>query len=182
MKKIFLLAVISLLLSSCQDTGTLSTSTPAPEPIQTDVVIPAKKEITPQNVFVSDKLNLVKTVDCSLFSNSSMDTVNLYTSSEKENGKFLWDDHARWLMEIYAETGEHYILYDLEVSNGSIYFDVIEIDEKPYIFLRNISTASDYTKVFSFEDGKVYETKEVNLNDMTDKVINLIFTSVPNYR
>ncbi len=182
MKKILILVIISLFLCSCQNTSMLSTATPVPEPLQTDAVIPEKEEIAPQSVFVADKLNLVKTVDCSLFSNSSIDTVNLYTSSGKENGKFLWDDHARWLLEVYAESGEHYILYDLEVSNGSIYFDVLEIDEKPYIFLRNISTASNYTKVFSFEDGKVFKTTEIDLNDMTDKVINLIFTSVPNYR
>ena len=182
MIKIIILAFISLFLTSCQGTSALSTPSPAPEPTETESISYTKEQINPEAVFVADKLSLVKTVDCSLLSSSSMDTVNLYTSSEKENGKFLWDDHARWLLEVYAETGEHYILYDLEVSNGSIYFDVLEIDEKPYIFIRNISTASDYTKVFSFEDGKVFETKEINLNEMTDKVINLIYTSVPNYR
>lgn len=180
MKKIICLIGISLILTSCGNkvVPTIATTTPSP----TEAVTVQKTEITPQDVFVADGLNLVKTVDCSLLSSSSMDTVNLYTSSPKENGKFLWDDHARWILEVFAETGEHYILYDLEISNGSIYFDVLEIDEKPYILLRNISTASDYTKVFSIESGKIYETDEVDLNDLTDKVINLIYTSVPNYR
>lgn len=180
MKKLILLIGIVIMLSACSNevVPTIATTTPSP----TENITTAKTEITPQPVFVADGLNLVKTVDCSLLSSSSMDTVNLYTTSSKENGKFLWDDHARWILEVFAETGEHFILYDLEVSNGSIYFDVLEIDEKPYIFLRNISTASDYTKVFSFENGKVYETDEIDLNNLTDEVINLIYTSVPNYR
>lgn len=180
MKKIFLIFALVAVLTSCNDKAieTIATTTPSP----TENITVQKTEITPQNIFVADGLNLVKTTDCSLLNQSSMDTVNLYTSSSKENGKFLWDDHAKWVLEVFAETGEHYILYDLEVSNGSIYFDVLEIDEKPYIFLRNISTASDYTKVFSFENGKVFETNELNLNNLTDKVINLIYTSVPNYR
>ena len=180
MKKICLLFLLSFMLTACSNSVVETTATTTSTPTETTVT--QKIYITPQNVFVTEGLNLVKTVDCSLLTSSSMDTVNLYTSSAKENGKFLWDDHARWILEVFAETGEHYILYDLEVSNGSIYFDILEIDEKPYIFLRNISTASDYTKIFAFEDGKIYETDEINLNDLTDKVINLIYTSVPNYR
>ena len=180
MKKLFLLLVFVIMLTACSNNAVETTVTCTPSP--TESITVEKDEVMPQNIFVADGLNLVKSTDCSLLTDSSMDTVNLYTSSSKENGKFLWDDHARWILEVFAETGEHYILYDLEVSNGSIYFDVLEIDEKPYIFLRNISTASDYTKVFSFEDGKAFETNEIDLNDLTDKVINLIYTSVPNYR
>lgn len=168
------------MLTACGNNVVETTATTTPTP--TEVTEIKKTEIIPQNIFVAEGLNLVKTVDCSLMNSSSMDTVNLYTSSTKENGKFLWDDHSRWILEVFAETGEHYILYDLEVSNGSIYFDILEIDEKPYLFLRNISTASDYTKIFTFEENKIYETDEINLNDLTDKVINLIYTSVPNYR
>lgn len=182
MKKIFILLIV-LLLTAC---GNTSVSAPSPTPsasVETpQPQEPEKVEIPPVTELFSEGLTPVSTVDCSLISDETFETVALYTSAPKENGRFVWDDHARWVLEITSDTGNIYTLYDTEVSNGSIYFDIIEIDSQKFILLRNISTAANYTKAFTFEDGKLYETDEPDLNELKNTTVNLIFTSVPKYR
>ena len=164
MKKTAILFAIILLIAGCGN------------------AVPTNTEIPPVQTTASEGLNKVTETQCSLISDSSTETVTLYTSAPKENGRFEWDDHARWLLEIASENGDVYTVLDSSFSNGSIYFDILEIDSNKYIFVRNISTASDSTTVFTFKDGKLTETNEIDLNGMKDKAVNLIFTSTPNYR
>lgn len=182
MKKIFILILI-LLLAACGNTP-MPTPTPTPTvPAETPQPEgPEKTEIPSVTELISDGLTLVSSVDCSLISDKTFETVSLYTSAAKENGRFVWDDHARWVLEITSDTGNIYTLYDTEVSNGSIYFDIIEVESQKFILLRNISTAANYTKAFTFEDGKLYETNEPDLNELKNTTVNLIFTSIPKYR
>lgn len=181
MKKIFVFALIAL-LTACGNTPT-PTQQPTLAPTEVPQIQNTKKiEIPAVTELVSDGLTQVSSVDCSLISKDTFETVTLYTSAQKENGRFVWDDHARWVLEITSDTGNIFTLYDTEVSNGSIYFDIVEIDSKKFVLLRNISTAADYTKAFTFEDGKLYETEEPDMNEMKNADVNLIFTSVPKYR
>ncbi len=181
MKKLFILTLI-LLITAC---GNVPAPTPSPStteaPTETPQIV-EKTEIPAVTELVSDGLTPVSSVDCSLISDQTFETVTLYTSATKENGRFVWDDHARWVLEITSDTGDIFTLYDTEVSNGSIYFDIVEVDLKKFILLRNISTAANYTKAFTFENGKLYETKEPDMNEMKNTDVNLIFTSVPKYR
>lgn len=185
MKKIFILLTAAVMLTACGNSSQISpsatpqppqiTQTPEPEAI-------VKTEVPPVAAASTEGLTAVSSVDCSLISDDTFETVTLYTSAEKENGRFVWDDHARWVLEITSDTGSAFTLYDTEVSNGSIYFDIVEVSNKTFVLLRNISTAANYTKAFTFEDSKLYETNELDLNEMKNIPINLIFTSTPNYR
>lgn len=183
--KLLFLTILLMSISGCASNQGNTPTTPTAEvPVISAPLTqsPNLVEVKPLAAPTSNDLTLVATVDAALKTDEAMDTVSLYTSAKKSGGKFQWDDHAKWVMELVTEQGEIYELYNTTVSNGSIYFDVVEIEGKKYILLKNISTAADYTRVFTFKDQKLYETDELNLNEMKDKVINLIYTSIPKYR
>ncbi len=174
MKKIIITLITLFLITSCA-----FPQENTPTPASTNVT---NTEISPSTTSEADNLTVVASTDCSIISDETMDTVSLYTSASKENGRFHWDDQAYWLLEISSDNGNFYKLYDADISNGSINFDIVVIDNVSYILVKNISTASNYTKTYKIENSAVYETNELDLNNMQDKSINLIYTSIPNYR
>ncbi|MBP3361876.1 MAG: membrane lipoprotein lipid attachment site-containing protein [Clostridia bacterium] len=190
MKKILTLITAVLILSSCTAQPPEKTpATTSQAPVSTTA--PAKTEAAKKVSFTpvesgteskADTMTEAASVDTELLSEEDMDTITLYTSAKKENGKFVRDDSEEWLLEIEGADGKYYTLFDERVSNGNIYFDVAEVGEKKYILLHNISTAADYIKVFCVNDKAVCETNELDLNSMQTEAINLIYTSIPNYR
>ena len=193
-KKFILLSVFTVLLTSCANTAQtqLPPATTAPSNIAAEketaappTLIPEKEPeyvpVAPFDVTSSASMTKVKSYSGSILSEEG-DELTLYTSAFKENGKFVWDDSADWLLELKSSDGSYYVLYSGMVSNGNVYFDVVSFDEKNYILVREISTAADYTKVFCVKDGEICETTELDLNTLSQKDTNLLYSSVPFYR
>ena len=54
--------------------------------------------------------------------------LTLYTSAQKDGDEFIWDDSQKWVLEVSDGNGGYYTLFDQNVSNGSVYYDVAETD------------------------------------------------------
>ena len=54
--------------------------------------------------------------------------LTLYTSAQKDSDEFIWDDSQKWVLEVSDGNGGYYTLFDQNVSNGSVYYDVAEND------------------------------------------------------
>ena len=187
MKKIALLLTTLMLISACgRNSQNSPTQSPEPTPAaETDLT--SELEYSPDQIFPStqssaNNLTQVSSVDYPMFSEDSMETITLYTSAQKSNGRFHWDDHAQWVLEISSDSGDYYTLYDTDISNGSLYFDLIGVDDSLYVLVKNVSTAANYTRIFKIADGKVFETNDLDLNNMNNININMIYTSIPQYR
>lgn len=187
MKKQIILLSFIFLLCGCNAPIKINTPTKAPqiteappteEPVS-DGVIYDRVEINEESQ--AGSMTKVASFDAWILSEDTPDEITLYTSAEKHKGKFEWDDSAEWLLEIHGSDEKYYTLFHERVSLGSIYFDVAEFDEKPYILLRNISTANNYTKVFCIKDDAYCLTNELNLNDLSEHNVNLLYTSTPTY-
>lgn len=129
----------------------------------------------------AEGMNEVKNYSGFISSEDNEDEITLYTDADKEDGRFMWDDGREFLLEIKNADNEYYTLFDGRVSLGYIYFDVADIDGKMYILVKNISTASLDTDVFTVENGVWYETNELDLNDLKNSDINLLYSSAPGY-
>lgn len=195
MKKIVLLITALLILTGCgnklSNSGTQTTpasteqttnTTTAPATEQTpEKSSVVRKELPVQSTSKAQGMTEVNYYDGRLLTNTSMETVTLYTSAQKQNGKFQWDDSATWVLELTSDTDAIYTLYEGRVSLGNIYFDIAEIGENKYILLRELSTGTMNTTAFLIKDGKLYETNEIDFNNLDNVYINLIHTSTPSY-
>lgn len=184
MKKLIILSVAAALLCSCTaqrpvevtelPTQLEQTAAPTPENTYT--------EAASSNSSRSGEMTKLKETDAFLLSDDEADTLSLYTSVQKDDdGKTDFDDSNEFLLELCSGK-KYYTLFDGRISNGQVYFDIVEYDEKPYILTKVVSTAGDYTEVFCIKDNSVFKTDELDLNDLKDKNTNLIYTSTPEYR
>ena len=130
----------------------------------------------------TNSMTKVARIEYPILSKESNDKLTLYTSAAVENDIFMWDDSAHWVIELENSEGLNYTIYNTHISNGSLYFDLMEINNNIYILVRNISTAANYTKVFMVNEGKICETTSLDLNNMSSQNINLIYTSIPIYK
>ena len=94
--------------------------------------------------------------------------LTLYTSAQKDGDEFIWDD----------SNGGYYTLFDQNVSNGSVYYDVAETDNgtkniNVYVFTGAGTTIKQYTRTETgFSEKSVYESGAVNR----------VFTTIPSYK
>lgn len=190
MKKLIFAFWALVVLSSCtQENASIVTPMPAvyPSPVASEQA-PEPTEfkyieapITRESA--SEGMTKLKQTDCFFLSENDADTLTLYTSSQRdESGALMADDSADYLLELSTPDGDIYTLFDASVSNGAVYFDVVEYDEVPYIIVRNISSAGDYSEVFCVRDKSVFKTNSLDLNTLKEKYTNLIYSSVPSYR
>jgi hypothetical protein len=182
--KIILMFITIAMLSGC---SVMNPKTLHSE-LQSDTVMEVSENVSePELTLIpfsgeskSEGMTEVKSVPCDLFGGN--DKITLYTSASKEEGEFVWDDGVEFLLEVKNYDGDIYTLFDGRVSLGGVYFDVVMFDENTYVIVRNISTASDYSEVFTVKDGELYKTDEIDLNNTKEYDTNLIYTSVPEYR
>lgn len=104
-------------------------------------------------------------------------TLRLYTSAEKDDKGFIWDDSQKWVLE-FEKDGGYYTLYDQLVSNGMVYYDAAarengEIIITVYTITSAGTTVMQYTET---DDGFVER------NVYNSGAVNKIFSSVPDYR
>lgn len=76
--------------------------------------------------------------------------LTLYTSAQKDGDEFIWDDSQKWVLEVSDGNGGYYTLFDQNVSNGSVYYDVAENDNgtkniNVYVFTGAGTTIKQYT-------------------------------------
>ena len=104
--------------------------------------------------------------------------LTLYTSAQKDGDEFIWDDSQKWVLEVSDGNGGYYTLFDQNVSNGSVYYDVAETDNgtkniNVYVFTGAGTTIKQYTHTETgFSEKSVYESG----------VVNRVFTTIPSYK
>lgn len=108
---------------------------------------------------------------------TSSEALTLYTSAEKDSDEFIWDDSNKWVLELSDGNGGYYTLYDQRVTNGSVYFDVVERDNgDKIVYVYTITGAGTSVNQYTRTDTGFTEKNVFNSG-----AVNRTFTSVPNY-
>ena len=106
------------------------------------------------------------------------EALTLYTSAQKDANGFLWDDRQKWVIELSDGKGGYYTLYDQQVTNGTVYYEVAENSSgERVIYVYTVTTAGtsimQYTRTSTgFTEKNVYNTG----------TLNRTFSSIPNYK
>lgn len=163
--------------ASAAESGT--TAKPAEEPPVHNEKIPMSEEET-RVITKSDK----SAVDdsWSVVENTSNTTDNgaltLYTSAQQEGGEFIWDDSQKWVVEMSDGNGGYYTLYDQLVSNGNVYYEIVQKENGDKIInVYTMSGAGTTIKQYTRTDTGYTEKTVYNSG-----VVNRLFSTVPTYR
>ena len=95
------------------------------------------------------------------------DTVTLYTSAESEDGEIIWDDSQKWVLEIY-DGSTYYTLMNQSVSNGNVYFDVVQNEDGVIVDAYTITSSQMQIKQYSynktgFVEKQIYSALSENM-------------------
>jgi hypothetical protein len=105
-------------------------------------------------------------------------TLTLSTSAQKINDEIVWDDSQKWVVEVSDGNGGYYTLYDQNVSNGSVYCDVVKKDnDDKMINVYTMTGAGTTITQYVYSDG-AFEEKEV----YNSGTVNRVVTTVPEYK
>lgn len=104
------------------------------------------------------------------------DTVTLYTSAESENGEIIWDDTQKWVLEIYDGT-TYYTLMNQSISNGNVYFDVVQDGDNIIVDTYTITFSQTQIKQYSYN-----KTGFVEKQIYSSSGVNNMYSSFPVYR
>lgn len=102
------------------------------------------------------------------YNTAGLGTLNLYTSAQKVDGEIVWDDGQKWIVEITDGNGGYFTLYDQYVSNGSVYYDVVQKENgasiiNVYTITGAGTTIKQYTPAEEgFAEKTVYDSGTVN--------------------
>lgn len=106
------------------------------------------------------------------------DTVTLYTSAPSDDKGILWEDSQKWILEVSDGVTGYYTLENISLSNGSVYFSVMELtDGRRAVVMYEYSSSQTTVKEFVFAKSG-FNSLEVYKSDST----NLIHTSIPWYK
>ena len=104
-------------------------------------------------------------------------TITLSTSAETYEGELIWDDGQYWVLEVSDGNGGYYTLLNDYISNGSVYFEILEnTDGDRVINAYIISGAGVSIKQYSYYDGTF---TQIPLYE--SGAVNRLYSSVPNY-
>lgn len=122
---------------------------------------------------VDDTWSEVKSVS----NTTSGEKLTLYTSAQKDGEEFLWDDSQKWVVEMSDGKGGYYTLYDKQISNGNVYFEVAERENGEklvYVYTSTVSgiNVNQYTRT---------DTGFTEKNIFNSGSVNRTFSSLPNY-
>ena len=105
-------------------------------------------------------------------------TLTLYTSAQKDDKGYVWDDSQKWVLEYIDADGGYYTLYDQLVTNGMVYYDVASRDSGRIVI--NVYTSSGAgTTVMQYTESDAGFTEKSVYNS---GAANRIFSSIPDYR
>ncbi len=106
------------------------------------------------------------------------EVLTLYTSAQKDGDEFIWDDSQKWVVEISDGNGGYYTLYDQLVSNGNVYYDVVEKDNGDKII--NVYTmAGSGTTIMRYTRTDNGFAEKMAYNSGAE---NKLFSTIPAYR
>ncbi len=142
------------------------------------------KEVPPEKDTREIKVSQVSSADSSwtvvdhAYNAAGLGTLTLYTSAQKADGEIIWDDGQKWIVEITDGNGGYFTLYDQYVSNGSVYYDVVQKENgvsviNVYTFTGSGTTIKQYTPTEEgFSEKVIYDSGTVNR----------LYSTVPSYR
>ncbi len=194
MKKIIFIAMMLIGLSACspEELSNISTSNSesTQQTVQTNALTEdemALKHISSSNTSETvESMNKIRSAEYDFDADGNADMVSLYANVEKdEEGKYIWDDFHRWLLEVEMGNGEFYKLFDNQISLGQLYFDVSEVynDEvMPVVTIFMTSGSGLEIYQVSFEGQDFIERKIYSSEDISTGGINKIYSSIPSYR
>ena len=138
-------------------------------------------ELKSSDESAADGMTVLEKYESFILSEDDTDTIKVCTGAEVSDGEIMWDDGNEYVIELETADGKYYTFFEGRVQLGSVYYKHLDINEKEYILINMISTASDSTTAFLLEDGKVYEVKNFDTNILNDADINMKHSSVPGY-
>ncbi|MCD8180609.1 MAG: hypothetical protein LUF26_03910 [Firmicutes bacterium] len=109
---------------------------------------------------------------------AGLGTVTLYTSAQKSDGEIIWDDGQKWIVEVSDGNGEYFTLYDQYVSNGSVYYEVVQKDSGDMII--NV-----YTVTGTGTTIKQYTSSDTGYSEKTiydSGAVNRLYSTFQSYR
>lgn len=115
---------------------------------------------------VDDTWSVVDKYSMDITGDGEKDTITLYTSAISESGEIIWDDSQKWVLEIY-DGNTYYTLINQSVSNGNIYFNLMQKDDTTSIEAYIITSSGTMVKQYTynktgFVEKQVYTSGEGN--------------------
>lgn len=106
------------------------------------------------------------------------DTITLYTSAPSDDKGILWEDSQDWILEVSDGVAGYYTLESTSISNGSLYFSVMEMsDGRRAVVMYEYSGSQTAVKEFVFAKAGFNETTAYRSESS-----NLVHTSIPWYK
>lgn len=119
----------------------------------------------------------IDTCEWDINSDGEDEVISLYTSAEKEGDEILWNDSQKWVLEVEAKDG-YYILLNQNISNGTAYFDVDELNDGSYAITLYISSSQGMSiKQYTYSKTGFVETQPYQSNS-----VNNLHSGIPSYR
>lgn len=154
-----------------------------PLPPETDDKEPTEPEKTGRTVVKTNESaaksnwTLVKRYDGSLMNNDDKSKLSVYTSAETIDGEIIWNDGQQWVVEVDDQNGDYYVLMDKYISNGIVYFEIIEKDGKTAINVFTKTCVGMDIKQYTYSKDGFTETTLYNSG-----TANTLYSSVPDYQ
>lgn len=124
----------------------------------------------------AENWTLIKSYEGSLMNDETSSVVSVYTSAQTEDGEIIWDDGQQWAVEVYDKNGGYYVLMDKYINNGSVYFEVTEIDGETSITVFQSTGAGMEIKQYTYSGNGF---KEITL--YSSGAANMLCSSIPQY-
>lgn len=124
----------------------------------------------------SEGWTLVKSYEGELI-DGDKSNVSVYTSAQTEDGEIIWDDGQQWAVEVRDGSGGYYVLMDRYINNGSVYFEVLDIDGAKVINIYTKTTAGTDIKQYTYSGGGFTETTLYSSG-----AANTLYSTVPDYQ
>lgn len=107
---------------------------------------------------------------------SGGESLMLYTSAIKDGDEFIWDDSNKWVLELSTDSG-YYTLYDQQISNGYVYYEVAEKENVgKVIYLYAVTGSGVNVMQYTQTDAGFTEKSVYNSGSL-----NRTFSSIPQY-
>lgn len=143
-------------------------------------VAPAKEEGVNERVITKSSQSSVDggwTEVKAATNTTSSEKLALYTSAQKDGDEFIWDDTQKWVVELNDGKGGYYTLYDKQVSNGTVYFEVAQRENgEKLVYVYTVTGSGISVNQYTRTDTGFTEKNVFNSGS-----VNRTFSSFPNY-
>ncbi len=127
---------------------------------------------------VQSGYTVLATSEYDMTGSGTADKVVLATSAANIEGEIMWDDTQKWVLEIETDDGRIHSLFDSNISNGSLYYQVIEDGgELPVIQIYTFDGSSVKIERYSY-NGNTFDKMLIH----SETGLNVMRSSIPQYR